>query len=80
MKGKHLAKACECLKNAMTISNDFEESILDDLQLKIKGLVQKYLIDKIEDSELLCTIFEMIFQNLHAKMKRLVDFVGSELY
>ena len=31
LKGKHLAKACECLKNAMSLCDEFDDSIVDDL-------------------------------------------------
>ena len=80
MKGKHLAKACECLKSCLSTSNDFEKEVLGEMSAKVKNLVQKCLIEKIDDCELLCTIFEMIFTNIHEKMYKLLDFVGSELY
>jgi hypothetical protein len=37
-------------------------------------------MDKIEDMEFLCTIFELIYSSIPKKMNRLHDFVGSELY
>ncbi|CDW83155.1 UNKNOWN [Stylonychia lemnae] len=80
MKGKHLAKACECLKSALDLSNEFDKIIINEMQQKVTQLVQKQLIDKIEDSEFLCTLFEMIFSNIHKKLVRLTNFVGSELY
>ncbi|CDW72644.1 UNKNOWN [Stylonychia lemnae] len=80
LKGKQIAKACESLKNALAISTDFDDQVTDDYEPKIKSLIQKQLIEKIDDGELLCTLFEMIFQQLNKRMPKLLDFVGSELY
>ena len=80
MKGKHLAKACECMKMALDLCCDFDKEILGDMQSKLMNFIQKQLIDKIEDSEFLCTLFEMIFSSVHKKLLRLTNFVGSELY
>eukprot|EP00347_Sterkiella_histriomuscorum_P014993 403358723 len=80
MKGKHLAKACECMKSSLDLSSEFDKEVVGDLQQKLIQLIQKQLIDKIEDSEFLCTLFEMIFATIHKKLVRLTNFVGSELY
>ena len=80
MKGKHLAKATECLKKALSITDEFNKQILDECQIRLKSLVQRQLIEKIDDAEFLCTLYEMIFQNIHKKMIKLLHFVGQELY
>ncbi|TNV81739.1 hypothetical protein FGO68_gene2910 [Halteria grandinella] len=82
VKGKHMAKACESMTQAMKNhrTEEFFQNVIGDLQLRVINLIQKSLIDKIDDQELLCTIYEMMFQRMHPKMRKLIKFIGSELH
>lgn len=79
-KGKHLARACDCLANAIKISNDFQYKIFSEQQQKIITLINKALIQRARDGALLCTLLEIIYENVHKKMHRLKGYLGKELY
>ncbi|TNV84531.1 hypothetical protein FGO68_gene67 [Halteria grandinella] len=80
-KGKHLARACDCMKCAIDLcGNDFQYKIYNDQQEKIVQLITKNLIQRARDGQLLCTLMEIIYQNVHKKLKRLRQFIGRELY
>jgi hypothetical protein len=44
------------------------------------SLISKSLIQRARDGQLLCTLLEIIYQNVHKKMRRLREFIGRELY